>query len=293
MKNFPVTVAQLSSFRTSKEIKESISELKKGFVDIAIGTHRLLSKDVEFKDLGLLIIDEEQRFGVTHKEKIKKLKNDVDVMTLSATPIPRTLHMSLVGIRDMSVLEEPPTDRVPIQTFVTEHNDEMIREAIHRELARNGQVYYVYNRVRSIDEVAAHIEELVPEANVAYAHGQMEKRMLEKIMYEFINGEIDVLISTTIIETGVDISNVNTMIIEDADKFGLSQLYQLRGRVGRSSRTSYAFLLYRRDRMLTEVAEKRLSAIREFSDFGSGFKIAMKDLEIRGAGNVLDRKSVV
>ena len=289
MKNFPVTVAQLSSFRTSKEIKESISELKKGFVDIAIGTHRLLSKDVEFKDLGLLIIDEEQRFGVTHKEKIKKLKNDVDVMTLSATPIPRTLHMSLVGIRDMSVLEEPPTDRVPIQTFVTEHNDEMIREAIHRELARNGQVYYVYNRVRSIDEVAAHIEELVPEANVAYAHGQMEKRMLEKIMYEFINGEIDVLISTTIIETGVDISNVNTMIIEDADKFGLSQLYQVRGRVGRSSRTSYAFLLYRRDRMLTEVAEKRLSAIREFSDFGSGFKIAMKDLEIRGAGNVLGR----
>lgn len=289
MKNFPVTVAQLSSFRTSKEIKESLSELKKGFVDIVIGTHRLLSKDVEFKDLGLLIIDEEQRFGVTHKEKIKKLKNDIDVLTLSATPIPRTLHMSLVGIRDMSVLEEPPVDRVPIQTFVTEHNDEMIREAINRELARNGQVYYVYNRVRSIDEVAAHIQELVPEANVAYAHGQMEKRMLEKIMYEFINGEIDVLISTTIIETGMDISNVNTMIIEDADKFGLSQLYQLRGRVGRSSRTAYAFLLYRRDRMLTEVAEKRLSAIREFSDFGSGFKIAMKDLEIRGAGNVLGR----
>ena len=289
MKNFPVTVAQLSSFRTSKEIKESLSELKKGFVDIVIGTHRLLSKDVEFKDLGLLIIDEEQRFGVTHKEKIKKLKNDIDVLTLSATPIPRTLHMSLVGIRDMSVLEEPPVDRVPIQTFVTEHNDEMIREAINRELARNGQVYYVYNKVRSIDEVAAHIQELVPEANVAYAHGQMEKRMLEKIMYEFINGEIDVLISTTIIETGMDISNVNTMIIEDADKFGLSQLYQLRGRVGRSSRTAYAFLLYRRDRMLTEVAEKRLSAIREFSDFGSGFKIAMKDLEIRGAGNVLGR----
>lgn len=289
MKNFPVTVVQLSSFRTSKEIKESLSELKKGFADIAIGTHRLLSKDVEFKDLGLLIIDEEQRFGVTHKEKIKKLKNDIDVMTLSATPIPRTLHMSLVGIRDMSVLEEPPVDRVPIQTFVTEHNDEMIREAINRELSRSGQVYYVYNRVRSIDEVAAHIQELVPEANVAYAHGQMEKRMLEKIMYEFINGEIDVLISTTIIETGMDISNVNTMIIEDADKFGLSQLYQLRGRVGRSSRTAYAFLLYRRDRMLTEVAEKRLSAIREFSDFGSGFKIAMKDLEIRGAGNVLGR----
>lgn len=289
MKNFPLKVAQLSSFRTNKEIKETLADLKKGFVDVVIGTHRLLSKDVEFKDLGLLIIDEEQRFGVAHKEKIKKLKNNIDVLTLSATPIPRTLHMSLVGIRDMSVLEEPPVDRVPIQTFVTEHNDEMIREAINRELARGGQVYYVYNRVRSIDEAAAHIQELVPQANVAFAHGQMEKRELEKIMADFINGDIDVLISTTIIETGMDISNVNTMIIEDADKFGLSQLYQLRGRVGRSNRTAYAFLLYRRDRMLTEVAEKRLSAIREFSDFGSGFKIAMKDLEIRGAGNVLGK----
>ncbi len=289
MKNFPVKVAQLSSFRTSKEIKETLAELKKGFVDIVIGTHRLLSKDVDFKDLGLLIIDEEQRFGVSHKEKIKKLKNNIDVLTLSATPIPRTLHMSLVGIRDMSVLEEPPVDRVPIQTFVTEHNDEMIREAINRELARKGQVYYVYNRVRSIDEAAAHLQELVPDAVIAYAHGQMDKKMLEKIMYDFVSGEIDVLISTTIIETGMDISNVNTMIIEDADKFGLSQLYQLRGRVGRSSRTAYAFLLYRRDRMLTEVAEKRLSAIREFTDFGSGFKIAMKDLEIRGAGNVLGK----
>ena len=289
MKNFPLKVAQLSSFRTNKEIKETLADLKKGFVDVVIGTHRLLSKDVEFKDLGLLIIDEEQRFGVAHKEKIKKLKNNIDVLTLSATPIPRTLHMSLVGIRDMSVLEEPPVDRVPIQTFVTEHNDEMIREAINREIARGGQVYYVYNRVRSIDEAAAHIQELVPQANVAFAHGQMEKRELEKIMVDFINGDIDVLISTTIIETGMDISNVNTMIIEDADKFGLSQLYQLRGRVGRSNRTAYAFLLYRRDRMLTEVAEKRLSAIREFSDFGSGFKIAMKDLEIRGAGNVLGK----
>ena len=289
MKNFPLKVAQLSSFRTNKEIKETLADLKKGFVDVVIGTHRLLSKDVEFKDLGLLIIDEEQRFGVAHKEKIKKLKNNIDVLTLSATPIPRTLHMSLVGIRDMSVLEEPPVDRVPIQTFVTEHNDEMIREAINRELARGGQVYYVYNRVRSIDEAATHIQELVPQANVAFAHGQMEKRELEKIMVDFINGDIDVLISTTIIETGMDISNVNTMIIEDADKFGLSQLYQLRGRVGRSNRTAYAFLLYRRDRMLTEVAEKRLSAIREFSDFGSGFKIAMKDLEIRGAGNVLGK----
>ncbi len=287
MKGFPVNVGQLSSFRTSAQNKETIEELKKGMVDIVIGTHRLLSKDVVFKDLGLLIIDEEQRFGVTHKEKIKKLKNNVDVLTLSATPIPRTLHMSLAGIRDMSVLEEPPVDRVPIQTFVTEHNDEMIREAITRELARNGQVYYVYNRVRSIDEAAAHIQELVPDANVAYAHGQMAKRELEKIMCDFVNGEIDVLVSTTIIETGMDISNCNTMIIEDADRFGLSQLYQLRGRVGRSSRTAYAFLLYRRDKVLTEVAEKRLSVIREFADFGSGFKIAMKDLEIRGAGNVL------
>ncbi|MBQ4283536.1 MAG: transcription-repair coupling factor [Lachnospira sp.] len=289
MKNFPLKVAQLSSFRTNKEIKETLADLKKGFVDVVIGTHRLLSKDVQFKDLGLLIIDEEQRFGVSHKEKIKQLKNDVDVLTLSATPIPRTLHMSLVGIRDMSVLEEPPVDRVPIQTFVTEHNDEMIREAIGRELARGGQVYYVYNKVRSIDEAAAHVQALVPEANIAYAHGQMDKRELEHVMYDFINGDIDVLISTTIIETGMDISNVNTMIIEDADKFGLSQLYQLRGRVGRSNRTAYAFLLYRRNRMLTEVAEKRLSAIREFSDFGAGFKIAMKDLEIRGAGNVLGK----
>ncbi len=289
MKSFPVTVAQLSSFRTSKQIKQTLIDLKKGFVDIIIGTHRLLSKDVEFKDLGLLVIDEEQRFGVAHKEKIKKLKNNIDVLTLSATPIPRTLHMSLVGIRDMSVLEEPPVDRLPIQTFVTEHNDEMIREAINRELARNGQVYYVYNRVQNMDEVAAHVSALVPDALVEFAHGQMDKRQLERIMSDFIAGKIDVLISTTIIETGMDISNVNTMIIEDAEKFGLSQLYQLRGRVGRSNRTAYAFLLYRRDKMLSEVAEKRLHAIREFSDLGSGFKIAMKDLEIRGAGNVLGK----
>ncbi len=289
MKSFPVTVAQLSSFRTSKQIKQTLIDLKKGFVDIVIGTHRLLSKDVVFKDLGLLVIDEEQRFGVTHKEKIKQLKNNIDVLTLSATPIPRTLHMSLVGIRDMSVLEEPPVDRLPIQTFVTEHNDEMIREAINRELARNGQVYYVYNRVQNIDEVAARVSALVPDAVVEFAHGQMDKRQLERIMSDFIARKIDVLISTTIIETGMDISNVNTMIIEDAEKFGLSQLYQLRGRVGRSNRTAYAFLLYRRDKMLSEVAEKRLHAIREFSDLGSGFKIAMKDLEIRGAGNVLGK----
>jgi len=290
MKDFPIKVALLSRFKTAKEIRETLEDLKKGFVDIVIGTHRLLSKDIVYKDLGLLIIDEEQRFGVSHKEKIKKMKENVDVLTLSATPIPRTLHMSLVGIRDMSVLEEPPVDRLPIQTFVTEHNDEMIREAINREISRGGQVYYVYNRVKSIDEAASHIKALVPGAIVEFAHGQMDEHTLEKIMYEFINGEIDVLVSTTIIETGLDISNVNTMIIEDSDKFGLSQLYQLRGRVGRSNRTAYAFLLYKRDKMLKEVAEKRLHAIKEFTDLGSGFKIAMKDLEIRGAGNVLGQK---
>ena len=289
MKGFPVNVGQLSSFRTSAQNKKTIEGLKNGTIDVVIGTHRVLSKDVQFKDLGLLIIDEEQRFGVAHKEKIKELKNNIDVLTLSATPIPRTLHMSLVGIRDMSVLEEPPVDRHPIQTFVTEHNDEMIREAVTRELARNGQVYYVYNKVRDIEERAEYIQNLVPDAVVAYAHGQMDKRMLEKIMYEFVNGEIDVLVSTTIIETGMDIPNCNTMIIENADQFGLSQLYQLRGRVGRSIRTSYAFLMYKRDKMISEVAEKRLSAIKEFSDLGSGFKIAMKDLEIRGAGNVLGK----
>jgi transcription-repair coupling factor (superfamily II helicase) len=289
MKGFPVNVGQLSSFRTSAQNKKTIEGLRNGTIDVVIGTHRVLSKDVQFKDLGLLIIDEEQRFGVAHKEKIKELKNNIDVLTLSATPIPRTLHMSLVGIRDMSVLEEPPVDRHPIQTFVTEHNDEMIREAVTRELARNGQVYYVYNKVRDIEERAEYIQNLVPDAVVAYAHGQMDKRMLEKIMYAFVNGEIDVLVSTTIIETGMDIPNCNTMIIENADQFGLSQLYQLRGRVGRSTRTSYAFLMYKRDKMISEVAEKRLSAIKEFSDLGSGFKIAMKDLEIRGAGNVLGK----
>ena len=287
MKDFAVNVDMLSRFRTPAQQKKTIEQLKKGMVDIVIGTHRILSKDVQFKDLGLLIIDEEQRFGVAHKEKIKQLKNNIDVLTLSATPIPRTLHMSLVGIRDMSVLEEPPVDRLPIQTYIMEYDDEMIREAINRELARNGQVYYVYNRVNNIDEVAAHISKLVPDANVAFAHGQMSERTLEKIMLEFIEGEIDVLVSTTIIETGLDISNVNTMIIHDADNMGLSQLYQLRGRVGRSNRTSYAFLMYRRNKVLREVAEKRLKAIREFTELGSGIKIAMKDLEIRGAGNVL------
>ncbi len=287
MKDYPINIELMCRFRTPAQQKQAIEGLKKGNVEIVIGTHRLLSKDIAFKDLGLLVVDEEQRFGVTHKEKIKQLKKDIDVLTLTATPIPRTLHMGLVGIRDMSVLEEPPVDRLPIQTFVMEYNDEMVREAINRELARNGQVYYVYNRVNNIDEITNQIAKLVPEANVVFAHGQMSERRLEQIMYDFINGDIDVLVATTIIETGLDISNVNTIIIHDADKLGLSQLYQLRGRVGRSNRTSYAFLMYKRDRMLKEVAEKRLSAIREFTDLGSGFKIAMRDLEIRGAGNIL------
>ena len=287
MKDFAVNVEMLSRFRTPAEQKRIIAGVHKGEIDILIGTHRVLSKDIKYKNLGLLIIDEEQRFGVAHKEKIKQLKGDVDVLTLTATPIPRTLHMSLAGIRDMSVLEEPPVDRMPIQTFVLEHNDEIIREAINRELVRGGQVYYVYNRVNGIDEIALQVQRLVPDANVAFAHGQMSERQLEKIMFEFINGEIDVLISTTIIETGLDISNVNTMIIDDADRLGLSQLYQLRGRVGRSNRTAYAFLMYKRDKMLKEVAEKRLQAIKEFTELGSGFKIAMRDLEIRGAGNLL------
>lgn len=290
MKDFPVNIDLLCRFRSSAEQKKTVEALKKGSVDIIIGTHRLLSKDVVYKDLGLLIIDEEQRFGVTHKEKIKQLKTNIDVLTLTATPIPRTLHMSLIGIRDMSVLEEPPMDRVPIQTYVMEYNEELVREAISRELSRGGQAYYVYNRVKEIVDVAAKIAELVPEANVAYAHGQMKETELENIMYRFINGEIDVLVSTTIIETGLDISNVNTMIIHDADNMGLSQLYQLRGRVGRSNRTAYAFLMYRRDKMLKEVAEKRLAAIKEYTELGSGFKIAMRDLEIRGAGNLLGAK---
>ena len=290
MKDYPVRIDLLSRFRTPSEQKKTVADLQKGMVDIVIGTHRVLSADVQYKDLGLLIIDEEQRFGVAHKEKIKKLKENVDVLTLTATPIPRTLHMSLIGIRDMSVLEEAPGDRQPIQTFVCEYSEELVREAIVRELSREGQVYYVYNRVNNIADVAAAIQKLVPEASVAFAHGQMKESELERIMYDFIDGEIDVLVSTTIIETGLDISNVNTMIIHDSDQMGLSQLYQLRGRVGRSNRTAYAFLMYKRDKMLKEVAEKRLQAIKEFTDLGSGFKIAMRDLEIRGAGNLLGAK---
>lgn len=287
MKEFPIRVELLCRFRTPAQQKKAIEDLKKGQVDVIIGTHRILSKDVQFKNLGLLIVDEEQRFGVTHKEKIKQLKKDVDVLTLTATPIPRTLHMSLIGIRDMSVLEEPPMDRMPIQTYVMEYDEETVREAINRELRRGGQVYYVYNRVTDIADVALRIAKLVPDARVDFAHGQMSERELENVMYSFVNGDIDVLVSTTIIETGLDISNVNTMIIHDSDRYGLSQLYQLRGRIGRSNRTAYAFLMYRKNVMLKETAEKRLAAIREYTDLGSGFKIAMRDLELRGAGNLL------
>ena len=287
MKEFPVRVELLCRFRTPAQQKKAIEDLKKGQVDVIIGTHRILSKDVQFKNLGLLIVDEEQRFGVTHKEKIKQLKKNVDVLTLTATPIPRTLHMSLIGIRDMSVLEEPPMDRMPIQTYVMEYDEETVREAINRELRRGGQVYYVYNRVTDIADVALRIAKLVPDARVDFAHGQMSERELENVMYSFVNGDIDVLVSTTIIETGLDISNVNTMIIHDSDRYGLSQLYQLRGRIGRSNRTAYAFLMYRKNVMLKETAEKRLAAIREYTDLGSGFKIAMRDLELRGAGNLL------
>lgn len=287
MEGYPIRVDIMSRFRTPKQQKQTINELEKGFVDIVVGTHRLLSKDVKFKDLGLVIVDEEQRFGVAHKEKLKSLTENVNVLTLTATPIPRTLHMSLAGIRDMSILEEPPNERQPIQTYVMEHNPEFIRDAIHRELSRGGQVYYLYNRVSNISEVCAKIQKLVPEARVAYAHGQMTERELESIMKDFIEGELDLIVCTTIIETGLDIPNVNTIIIQDADRLGLSQLYQIRGRVGRSNRLAYAYLTYHKDKVLQEVAEKRLQVIKEFTEFGSGFKIAMRDLEIRGAGNLL------
>ncbi len=290
MKQFPVNVRMLSRFCTPKQIKDTLSDMKSGKADIVIGTHRLLSKDIDFKNLGLLIIDEEQRFGVKHKEQIKQLKKNVDVLTLTATPIPRTLHMSLVGLRDISLLEEPPVDRMPIQTYVMEYDIEFVKEAINRELNRNGQVYYVYNRVNTIENIVLELKKVLPDASIEFAHGKMNERQLEDIMHRFIKKEIDVLVSTTIIETGLDIPNVNTIIIHDADIFGLSQLYQLRGRVGRSSRSSYAFLLYKRDKMIKEVAEKRLKAIREYTELGSGYKISMKDLEIRGAGNLLGQE---
>ncbi|MEC9488154.1 MAG: transcription-repair coupling factor [Halanaerobium sp.] len=284
---FPVAVEMLSRFRTRAEQQAILQKLARGQVDIVIGTHRLLSKDVVFNDLGLLIIDEEQRFGVTHKEKLKDLKVNVDVLTLTATPIPRTLHMALVGIRDLSVIDTPPEDRYPIRTYVREYNEELIKEAIRREIQREGQVYFVHNRVEDIDKYAARIQELVPEARIAVGHGQMSERRLERIMLHFLQGKYDILVCTTIIESGLDISNVNTILINNADKMGLSQLYQLRGRVGRSNRVAYSYLLYKRGRMLAAIAEKRLRAIREFTNLGSGFKIAMRDLEIRGAGNIL------
>jgi transcription-repair coupling factor (superfamily II helicase) len=285
--SFPFKIDVLSRFRTEVQQEEILQKVKKGQVDVLIGTHRLLSKDVGFKDLGLLVIDEEQRFGVMHKEAIKKLRQNVDVLTLSATPIPRTLHMSLVGVRDMSLIEEPPEERYPVQTYVMEQEDSILKEAIERELDRGGQIYIVYNRVRGIQKIASNIRQLVPKASVAVAHGQMDEKALEDIMLQFVNNECSVLVSTTIIESGIDIPNANTMIILDADKLGLSQLYQLRGRVGRSNRMAYAYLMYQRDKVLSEQAEKRLRAIREFTEFGAGFHIAMRDLEIRGAGNLL------
>ena len=287
MADYPVIIERLSRFQSTKEQKSSLQRLKRGEADIVIGTHRLLSKDVSFHNLGLIIVDEEQRFGVSHKEKLKALRENVDVLTLTATPIPRTLHLSLTGLRDMSLLNEPPSERQPVQTYVMEYNPEFVREAINREMARNGQVYYLHNRVRNIAEEAARVSALVPQARVAYAHGQMSERELEDIMMAFIEGEVQVLVCTTIVETGLDIANVNTIIIQNADFMGLSQLYQLRGRVGRSNRLAYAYLMYRKDKVLEEVAHKRLQTIRDFTEFGAGFKIAMRDLEIRGAGNLL------
>ncbi|WP_291628803.1 transcription-repair coupling factor [Clostridium sp.] len=285
--DFPVKIDMISRFRSAKEQKATIQAAKEGNVDILIGTHRLVSKDIVFKDLGLLIIDEEQRFGVAQKEKIKNLKKNVDVLTLSATPIPRTLHMSLTGARDISVIETPPEERYPIQTYVVEQNDQLVRDAVLREINRGGQVYYVYNRVDSIENMAKYLAELIPECKIGIIHGQMTERQLETEMVRFMNKDYDLLVCTTIIETGIDIPNVNTMIIHDSDKMGLSQLYQLRGRVGRSNRIAYAYFMYTKDKVLTEVAEKRLKALKDFTELGSGFKIAMRDLEIRGAGNMM------
>lgn len=287
LKDYPVNVEMISRFRTAGQQKKILEDVKKGIVDILIGTHRILSEDIKFKDLGLLVIDEEQRFGVKAKEKLKMIKENVDVLTLSATPIPRTLQMGLTGIRDISTLEEPPEERVPVAVYVSEYNEHMIKEAIESEIKRGGQVYLVYNRINGIEDVKSKIENLVPTARVAVGHGRMTEKALEKIMTDFINGEYDVLICTTIIETGLDIRNVNTMIIYDADKMGLSQMYQLKGRVGRMDRKSYAYLTYENGKVLSELAQKRLLAIKNFTEFGSGFKIAMKDLELRGAGNIL------
>ena len=285
--HFPFKIELLSRFRTKKQQEEILKQVALGTVDMVIGTHRLVQKDVKFKDLGLAIIDEEQRFGVAHKERFKEAFTGVDVLTLSATPIPRTLNMAMSGIRDMSVIEEPPVDRYPVQTYVIEHNMGVIIQAINKELRRGGQVYYIHNRVETIDLCAAKIAELIPDARIAVAHGQLSEERLSDIWTELVDHEIDILVCTTIIETGVDVPNVNTLIIEDADNLGLSQLYQLRGRVGRSNRRAFAYFTFRRGKVLTEIASKRLDAIREFTQFGSGFRVAMRDLEIRGAGSIL------
>ncbi|MDU6092655.1 MAG: transcription-repair coupling factor, partial [Staphylococcus lugdunensis] len=290
MQDFPVEIQLVSRFRTAKEVRKTKEGLKSGYVDIVVGTHKLLSKDIRYKDLGLLIVDEEQRFGVRHKERIKTLKTNVDVLTLTATPIPRTLHMSMLGVRDLSVIETPPENRFPVQTYVLEQNTNFIKEALERELSRDGQVFYLYNKVQSIYEKREQLQMLMPEASIAVAHGQMTERDLEETMLSFINGDYDILVTTTIIETGVDVPNANTLIIEEADRFGLSQLYQLRGRVGRSSRIGYAYFLHPTNKVLTETAEDRLQAIKEFTELGSGFKIAMRDLNIRGAGNLLGKQ---
>ncbi len=287
MEKFAIKVELLTRFRTKKEQQEIIKKLKLGEVDIVIGTHRLLSKDVEFKDLGFLIVDEEHRFGVKDKEKIKEMKANIDVLTMTATPIPRTLHMSIVGVRDMSVIYEPPQDRKPVKTYVLEYDEEVIKEAITKELERKGQVFYLYNKVDGIEKKAFAVQSLVPEAKVAYAHGQMSGQELEDIMMDFIDKKIDVIVCTTILESGIDIPNANTIIIENADRLGLAQLYQIRGRVGRSNKESFAYITYKRDRLLSEVADKRLKAIKDFTEFGSGFKVAMRDLEIRGAGSLI------
>ena len=286
-KDFPVNIAMLSRFQTPAESKEIIEGLKDGKIDLVVGTHRILSKDVEFKNLGLLIVDEEQRFGVKHKERLKQLKANIDVLTLTATPIPRTLHMSMVGVRDLSVMETPPQNRYPIQTYVMEQIPSVVKDACLREMQRDGQVFYLHNRISDIDETVEKLQQLIPNARIASAHGRMSQNQLEDILYRFLNREFDILVTTTIIETGIDMPNVNTMIIEDADHYGLSQLYQLRGRIGRSARLAYAYFLYRPNKVLTEVGEKRLDAIRDFTELGSGFKIAMRDLSIRGAGNML------
>lgn len=289
-KDFPVNVAMLCRFQTEKEADEIATNLSNGKIDIVVGTHRILSRDIKFKNLGLLIIDEEQRFGVKHKEKLKILKNNIDVLTLTATPIPRTLHMSMIGVRDLSVMETPPANRYPIQTYVTEETPNIVREACLRELARNGQIFFLHNKIQDIDQKVAYLSQLIPEARIEYIHGRMSERQLEDIMLRFTQKKFDILVTTTIIETGVDLPNVNTLLVENADTYGLSQLYQLRGRIGRSSRLAYAYFLYKRDKVLTEVSEKRLNAIRDFTALGSGFKIAMRDLSIRGAGNILGKQ---